>query len=195
LSKTSLKPSTFLSPVPVVMVSSGTMDKSNIMTIAWAGVINSEPPMLSVSIRKERLSHEIISESGKFVVNLVSEDLVKCTDFCGVKSGRDVDKFEQLKLTKEAAPITGVPAIGESPVWLECEVRRIEQLGSHDMFIAEIVGVHINDVILDEKGAADLEKAHLVTYSHGEYWGLGKYHGFFGYSIAGEEALKRRFRK
>ncbi|MBE7055906.1 MAG: flavin reductase family protein [Ruminococcaceae bacterium] len=195
MSKKEIKPSTMLNPVPVVMVSSGDMEKSNIFTAAWTGTICSEPPMVYVSIRKSRYSHEIISEKGTYVINMVGKDTVKACDFCGVKSGRDVDKFAHLGLTKEAGPKTGVPMIKECPVNLECKVTQVLELGSHDMFLAEVVGVYVDGKLMDDKNAIDLVKAHLVAYSHGEYFELGDYKGFFGYSIAGEDALKRRLRK
>lgn len=195
MAKKEIKPSTMLSPVPVVMVSCGDIENSNIVTIAWAGTVNSEPPMVSVSIRKSRLSHEIISKTGEFVVNLVNDRTVKACDFCGVKSGRDVDKFKEMKLTKVKADLVAAPLIGECPVNMECKVKQVIELGSHDMFLAEIVKIHVDEELMDDKGAIDLDKANLVAYSHGEYYGLGKFEGFFGYSIAGKDALKRRMKK
>ncbi len=195
MSKRELKPSTMLNPVPVVMVSSGDMEHSNIFTAAWTGTVCSEPPMVYVSIRKSRYSHELISRSGTFVINLVGRDTVRACDFCGVKSGRDVDKFKELKLTKTEGKATGVPMIQECPVNLECRVTQVLELGSHDMFLATVESVYVDDKLLDEKDAIDMVKAGLVAYSHGEYFELGNYKGFFGYSIAGEEALNRRLRK
>ena len=194
-SKIQINPSTFLSPVPVVMVSSGTMEQSNIITVAWAGTVNSEPPMLSVSIRKERYSHDIIQKSGVFAVNLVSEDFIRETDYCGVKSGRDTDKFSDLHFTKIKGEKTGVPLIAEAPASLECKVKSITPLGSHDLFLAEIVNVCVSESLFDEKGAIDLRKARLVAYSHGEYYTLGDFLGFYGYSVASKDALERRMRK
>ncbi len=194
-SKLRIKPSTFLNPVPVVMASCGTMENSNIITLAWAGTINSEPPMLSISIRKERFSHDIIAESGVFAVNLVSRDLIKKCDYCGVKSGRDVDKFKEMNLTKIKGIDTGVPLIKEAPASLECKVRQIIELGTHDLFIADILNVTVASELFDEKGAIDMRKADLVAYNHGEYYSLGDYLGFYGYSVASKEALERRLRK
>ncbi len=194
-SKIQIKPSTFLNPVPVVMVTCGTMERSNIITLAWAGTVNSEPPMLSVSVRKERYSHDIIKNNGVFGVNLVSEALVRATDYCGVKSGRDTDKFSELKLTKIEGGKTGVPLIGESPASLECRVRQVLELGSHDLFLAEIENVLVSRELFDEKGAIDLRKANLVAYNHGEYYALGDFLGFYGYSVANQDALERRMRK
>ena len=195
MSKQELKPSAMLNPVPVVMVSSGDMETSNIFTAAWTGTVCSEPPMVYVSIRKSRYSHELISKSGTFVINLVGKDTVKACDFCGVKSGRDVDKFQKLSLTKERGRVTGVPMIKECPVNLECKVTKVLELGSHDMFLATVEAVYVDETIIDSQGSVDLVKAGLVAYSHGEYFDLGKYEGFFGYSVASEEALQRRMRK
>jgi len=193
--RTSLNPSTMLSPVPVVMVSCGSMEKPNIITLAWVGTINSEPPMVSISIRKERYSHDLIENSGKFAINLVSEDLVKETDYCGIKSGRDVNKFTHLRLKAIEGNVTGVPMIAQSPVNMECTVKQILRLGTHDMYIASIDAVHVKNELMDKKGSVDLDKAGLVAYSHGEYYRLGKYLGFYGFSVAGPEALKRRWRR
>ena len=194
-SRLPIKPSTFLNPVPVIMASCGTMENSNIITLAWAGTINSEPPMLSISIRKERFSHDIIKNSGVFGVNLVSSDLIKKCDYCGVKSGRDVDKFKELNLTKIKGELTGVPLIKDCPASLECKVKEVIELGSHDLFLAEILSVNVDESLFDEKGAIDMRKADLVAYNHGEYYTLGDYLGFYGYSVASKEALERRLRK
>ena len=193
--KERIKPSTFLNPVPVVMATCGSMDNSNIITLAWAGTINSEPPMLSISIRKERFSHDIIAKDGIFGVNLVSRPLIKACDYCGVKSGRDIDKFKEMKLTKFKGEKTGVPLIKESPASLECKVRQIIELGTHDLFIADIVNVYVSKELFDEKGAIDMRKADLVAYNHGEYYSLGDFLGFYGYSVANKDALARRMRK
>ncbi|MFR1517303.1 MAG: flavin reductase family protein [Clostridia bacterium] len=194
-SKIQIKPSTFLNPVPVVMVTCGTMETSNIITLAWAGTVNSEPPMLSVSVRKERYSHDILQNSGVFAVNLVSEDLIRQCDYCGVKSGRDTDKFADLRLTKIKGEKTGVPLIGEAPASLECRVKQVLELGSHDLFLAEIENVLVSKELFDEKGAIDLRKAKLAAYNHGEYYALGNFLGFYGYSVANKDALERRMRK
>lgn len=187
------KPSTMLNPVPAVMVTcAGSEGKPNIITLAWAGTINSEPPMVSISVRKERYSHALIVEKGQFAVNLVTEDLVFATDFCGVKSGRDTDKFEATRLTPEKASKIDVPVIKESPVNIECVIKDRIELGSHDMFIGEIVAVDVDEKFIDDKGKFHLNKAKLICYSHGEYWALGKALGFFGFSVAGKDALKRR---
>lgn len=185
------KPSTLLYPVPVVMVTStDSSGKPNIITLAWAGTVNSEPPMLSISVRKERYSYGLIKEKGEFVVNLPTEKLSFATDICGVKSGRDTDKFKLAGLTPEKASAVGVPVIKECPVALECVVKNRLELGTHDMFIAEIVAVDVDESLLDEKGKLQLEKAGLICYSHGNYWTLGKPLGFFGYSVA-KKVVKR----
>lgn len=173
-----------LYPLPVVMVSMADKEgRPNIITIAWAGTICSNPPMVSISVRPERYSHAILKETGEFVINLTTKDLAYATDYCGVKSGRDVDKFKEMNLT----PLTGVevkaPLIGESPVCLECKVKDIIPLGSHDMFIADVVAVHADDKYMDEKGKFQLEKAEPIVYSHGSYMTTGETIGTFGYSV------------
>ncbi len=186
------KPSTLLNPVPVVMVTSADAEgKANIITLAWAGTINSEPPMLSISVRRERYSYGLIKDKGQFAVNLTTAKLAFATDFCGVKSGRDIDKFIAAGLTPEKASVIDVPIIKESPVSLECVVKNTIELGSHDMFIAEIVAINVEDGFLDEKGKLMLDKAGLICYSHGKYWTLGKELGFFGYSVAKKKNIKR----
>lgn len=186
------KPSTLLNPVPAVMVTCvDGAGKPNIITLAWAGTINSEPPMLSISVRKERYSHGLIMDKGMFVVNLATEKLAYATDFCGVKSGRDTDKFAAAGLTPEKASFVDVPIIKESPVSLECIVRNRLELGSHDMFIAEIVAVNVEESLLDDKGKLHIDKAGLICYSHGYYWTLGKSLGYFGYSVTKKKDVKR----
>ena len=178
------KPGNMLYPVPAVMVSCKRPgEKANIITVAWAGTICSDPAMLSVSIRPERYSYDIIKETGEFVVNLVSTELTRACDWCGVKSGRDVDKFKEMKLTEYKSEFMEAPAIEESPVNIYCKVDRIEKLGSHHMFIATVVGVTVNDKYMDERGRFDLGAADLMAYNHGEYFALGKKLGKFGYSV------------
>lgn len=192
MAKLQWKPSTILNPVPVVMITSVDSEgKPNIITVAWAGTVNTHPPMISVSIRKERFSYGLIKESGEFVVNLTTEKIVKETDLCGVKSGRDVDKFEQTGLHPMPASIVKAPLIKESPVNLECVVKQVLELGTHDMFIAEVVAVNVDEELLNESGKLCLEKAGLITYSHGEYWSLKSCLGFFGYSVQKKKNLKR----
>ncbi|PYG84249.1 flavin reductase (DIM6/NTAB) family NADH-FMN oxidoreductase RutF [Ruminiclostridium sufflavum DSM 19573] len=190
------KPSAMLNPVPVVMVSCADKGgKPNIITIAWAGTINTNPPMVSVSIRKERYSHALIKDTREFVINLTTKELAFAADFCGVKSGRDTDKFAAVKLTQEKASIVRAPMIKESPVNLECVVKQIIELGSHDLFIAEVAATNVKEELLDEKGKLCLNRADLICYSHGEYYPLSKPLGFFGYSVAKRKHLKRGNRR
>jgi len=186
------KPSTILNPVPAVMVTCmGKDGKPNIITLAWVGTINSNPPMVSISVRKERYSYQLLEETGQFVVNLTTEKLAFATDFCGVKSGRNVDKFAAANLTPEKASRVDVPLIGESPVNIECIVRNAVELGSHVMFIGEIVAVDVDEALIDEYGKLCLEKAGLICYSHGEYWSLKKSIGYFGFSVTKRKNIKR----
>ena len=194
----SMNPSTMLSPRPAVLVSCG--EKGNpanrdLVTLAWAGTVNSEPPMVSVSVRKERYSHGLISGSGEFVVNLVYEALAKATDFCGVRSGRDLDKAKELGL--KLIPAEGMetaPRVDGAPVSLSCKVKQVLELGSHDMFLGEITAVSVRKDLLDENGALHLEKAGLVAYSHGLYHRLGEVMGFFGWSVARPEVYEKRMK-
>ena len=176
--------SNMLYPVPAVLV--GCRDeegRDNLMTAAWAGTVCSDPVMVSVSIRKERFSHDIIENTGEFTISLTTTGLARATDYCGVRSGRDVDKFKEMKLTRLESAQIRAPGVAESPVVLECRVKQILRLGSHDMFIAEVVNVSVDERFLDEKGRLELEKADLIAYSHGEYFALGKKIGRFGYSV------------
>ena len=185
------KPGNMLYPTPAVMVScSDGEGKPNIITVAWAGTICSDPPMLSISVRKERYSYGLIEARREFVVNLVNRSLVFAADYCGVKSGRDVDKFHEMGLTPVALPHVNTPGIGESPVCLECKVTQQIPLGSHDMFLAEIAGVSVDERYLDQKGKFCLNASGLVAYSHGEYYALGERLGSFGYSVR-KKPLKR----
>ncbi|HSK67843.1 MAG TPA: flavin reductase family protein [Candidatus Limnocylindria bacterium] len=192
-----LKPGTMLAPTPVVMVTCASEAAApNIITLAWVGTVCSEPPMLSVSVRPHRHSYEIIRDSGEFAVNLVSRDLVKATDLCGVKSGRDGDKFALCGLTPlPLEELRFAPGIAESPAVLACRVEREVPLGSHSMFVAHILGVHVREDLADEGGKVDFGRAGLVAYSHGEYAGLSRPLGFFGFSVARPEILRRRMGK
>lgn len=184
MAKQTWKPGNMLYPVPAVMVSCQKEgEKPNIITVAWAGTICSDPAMLSISVRKERYSYDIIKETGEFVVNLTTKSLCRATDYCGVRSGRDVDKFQEMHLTPQPSEKIKAPGILESPVNLECRVKEVKPLGTHDMFLAEIVAVHIDDTYMDEKGRFDLNAAGLVAYSHGEYYELGEKLGTFGFSV------------
>ena len=185
MAKIDFKPGNMLYPVPVVMVSCARPgEKPNIVTIAWAGTICSDPAMVSISVRKERHSHAIISETGEFVINLVSRDLTFATDYCGVKSGRDIDKFEDMKLTALPSVTVDAPGIAESPVNIECKVKQVVELGSHDMFIAEVTNVRVDESFMDEKGRFNMDDCDLIAYSHGGYFSLGDKLGTFGYSVA-----------
>ena len=191
-------PCTLLSPVPAVMVSCrGVEDgaKANIITIAWAGTVNSAPPMVSISVRKARYSHQMIKESGEFVVNLVDEPNCKALDYCGVKSGRDVDKWAVCGLTEmPALGMQYAPAIAQCPAYLSCKVRHVLELGSHDMFVGEVVGVQVRDDLFAQDGSLHLERAGLVCYNHGVYQRAADVLGFFGYAIARPEVLKKRMK-
>lgn len=192
MSKISLKPGTLLNPAPAVMVSCGEGERANIITIAWTGIINSDPPMTYVSIRPERYSHDIIERTGEFVINLTTEKLAFATDWCGVKSGRDFDKFAEQNLTKGSSSVVSCPSIAESPVNIECRVTEIKRLGSHDMFMAEIVAINTDESLLDDKGALRLDKAGLIAYNHGHYYGLKREEiGRFGYSVMKPKTRKR----
>lgn len=191
MGKRSFKGGAMLNPVPAVMVSCGSR-KPNIITIAWTGIVNSNPPMTYISVRKERYSHNIIENTGEFVINLCSEELAFATDFCGVRSGRDTDKFKEMKLTPERAEIVRCPMIKESPVNIECHVREIIELGSHDMFIADILKVHVDEQYIDRSGRIRLDQASLVAYNHGEYFGLKRQPiGKFGFSVMKPKTRKR----
>ena len=188
MSRLDWKGGNMLYPLPAVIITCKRKDcKPNAFTVAWCGNICTNPPMLSISVRKSRYSYDIIKESKEFVVNLVSEDLVRELDFCGVNSGRDVDKFEKCKFTLNPLPNMETPGILQSPVNISCKLDRIIELGSHDLFIANVIGVNVDDKFLDETNRFDLNKANLVAYSHGQYFGLGEYLGHFGYSIRKKE--------
>lgn len=183
MSKVQWKGGTFIYPIPAVMVSCGTMEESNIITVAWTGILNTNPAMCYISVRPERYSHNIIKENGEFAINLTTKQLAYATDWCGVKSGRDVDKFREMKLTKEIANVIKAPLIKESPVSVECKVKEIVPLGSHDMFVAEIVAIDADEKYIDEKGAFDIGKCDLIAYANGGYYPLESKIGKFGYSV------------
>ena len=184
MSKQSWKPGNMLYPLPVVMVSCNRKgEKPNIVTVAWTGTICSDPAMVSISVRPERYSHDIIEETGEFVINLVTKDLTYATDYCGVRSGRDVDKFKEMNLTPLPSKMIDAVGIEESPVNIECKVVEVKKLGSHDMFIAEVVNVTVDDRYMDENNKFNLNDSDLVAYSPGEYFTLGEKIGTFGYSV------------
>ncbi len=178
------KPGNMLYPLPAVLVSCMRPGgRPNALTVAWAATVCSEPPMLSVSVRKERYSHDIIMETGEFVVNLTTKQMVHATDYCGVRSGRDVDKFKECGFHEEPSQVISVPGIKESPVNIECKVAEAKVLGSHTMFIANVVGVLVDEAYMDENGKFCLNDAGLIAYSHGAYRELGETAGTFGYSV------------
>ena len=181
-----------LYPLPAVMVTVGNIEESNIITIAWTGIINSKPPMTYISVKKSRYSHGILLKNMEFVINLTSENLIKSMDFCGVKSGKEIDKFHETKLTKEDADKVRAPLIKESPINIECKVFEVKELPSHDMFLAEIVAVHVNEELIDKSGKYWLEKADLIAFNHGGYYRVNnKPLGRFGYSIMKKKTKKK----
>ena len=177
------KPGTFEYPIPAVMVSCGTMEKSNIITVAWTGIINTNPAMVYISVRPTRYSYNLIKDQGEFVINLTTKNLVKATDWCGVKTGAKVDKFKEMKLHKEKANFVKCPMIKESPVSVECKVKEMKELGSHTMFMAEVVAINVDEKYIDEKGAFDISKCDLIAYANGGYYSMGKKLGKFGFSV------------
>lgn len=183
MSKVTWKSGTFIYPLPAVMVSCGTMEESNIITVAWTGIINTDPAMCYISVRPTRHSYEMIKKTGEFVINLTTKDLAYATDWCGVKTGAKVDKFKEMKLTKEKANFVNCPMIKESPVSVECKVKEIRELGSHHMFVAEILGINADEKYINENGSFDISKCDLIAYSNGNYYSLGKKIGRFGFSV------------
>lgn len=178
------KPGNMVYPVPAVMVTAADREgKNNIITIAWTGTVCTNPPMAYISVRPERYSYGMLKETGEFVINLTTEKLVRATDYCGVKSGRDTDKWKETGLTPIPAQEVNVPLIKESPVNIECRVSEIRELGSHHMFLARVVAVDVDEAYLNEQGRFELQKAAPIVYSHGEYYGLSSLLGTFGYSV------------
>ena len=192
MSKIVWKPGTFLYPIPAVMVSCGTMEKSNIITIAWTGIINTNPAMVYISVRPNRFSYELIKQQGEFVINLTNKDLVYATDWCGVKSGAEFDKFKEMNLTKENGKFVKCPLIKESPVSVECKVKEIKELGSHNMIIAEVLSIDADEKYIDETGAFDINKCNLIAYSNGKYYTLGEQIGKFGFSVQKKKKRKKK---
>lgn len=188
------KPGNMVYPLPAVMVS--TADKkgnTNILTIAWTGTVCTNPAMVYISVRPERYSYHMIKESGEFVINLTTEELIRATDFCGVRSGKDMDKWKECRLTEgKAVSLEYAPVIEQSPVNIECKVKSVQELGSHHMFLAEVTAVQADEKYMDENGKFELNKTGLVAYSHGEYLGLGKRLGTFGYSVRKKPAGKKK---
>ena len=191
MGKITWKPGTFVYPIPAVMVSCGTMEKSNIITVAWTGIINTNPAMVYISVRPTRYSYNLIKDQGEFVINLTTKNLVKATDWCGVKTGAKVDKFKEMKLHKEKANFVKCPMIQESPVSVECKVKEIKELGSHTMFIAEVVAINVDEKYIDNKGAFDITKCDLMAYANGNYLAMGKKLGKFGFSVKKKKKNKK----
>ncbi len=183
MGKVMWKPGTFLYPIPAVLVTSGTMEKSNIMTVAWTGIINTNPPIVYISVRPERYSYHLIKENKEFVINLTTEKLAFATDWCGVKSGAKLDKFKEMKLTKEKANFVKCPMIKESPVSVECRVIEEKNYGSHTQFVAEVLAINADKQYINEKGGFDITKCNLISYSNGGYFTQGKKIGRFGFSV------------
>lgn len=181
--KESWKGSVITSPLPPTMVTCGSIEKPNIFTVAWTGILNTQPPVTYISVRPERYSYELIKESEEFVINLTTEQLIRAVDYCGVKSGRKVDKFKEMNLSAEKASKVSAPILAESPVNIECKVRDVIELGTHHMFMADIVAIDAATELLDENGRLALDKANLLAYAHGEYFALGKKLGTFGFSV------------
>lgn len=185
------KAGTFVYPIPAALVTSGNMEKSNILTVAWTGILNTNPAIVYISVRPERYSYNLIKESGEFVINLTNKDLAFATDWCGVRSGAKFDKFKEMNLTKEKANFVEVPLIKESPVSIECKVIEERNLGSHTMFMAEVLSIDADEKYMDEKGAFDISKCDLIAYANGGYYLLGKKIGKFGFSVEKKKKSKK----
>lgn len=192
MSKVTWKPGTFIYPLPAVMVSCGTMEKSNIITVAWTGILNTDPATVYISVRPTRYSYNIIKEQKEFVINLTTKELAKATDWCGVKTGAKIDKFKEMNLHKEKAKFVKCPMIKESPVSVECKVKGIKELGSHHMFVAEVLAINADERYINEKGAFDISKCDLITYANGHYYTLGKKIGRFGFSVQKKKKVRRK---
>lgn len=192
--KENWKPGTMIYPLPAVLVSCGALpEEYNLITVAWTGTVCTNPPMCYISLRPERHSYDIIRRTGEFVINLTTEQLARAVDWCGVRSGRDYDKFAEMGLTPGKATVVAAPVVDEAPISIECRVRQIVPLGSHDMFLAEVVNVQVDAQLVDaESGRLDLERAGLIVYSHGEYFALGKALGHFGWSVRKKKILHKK---
>ena len=192
MGKLQFKPGNMLYPLPAVLVSvADKAGNSNLITIAWTGTVCSAPPMVSISVKPERYSYHMIEETGEFVINLTTEKLAYATDYCGVKSGKDVDKWKKMHLTPIPGDVVKAPMVKESPVNLECKVIEKKELGSHHMFLAEVVAVHVDETYMDEKGRFHLNRAKPIVYSHGRYLSTGKEIGFFGYSVKNAKRISK----
>jgi len=192
MSKTKWKGGALLAPVPPALITCGTVDTPNVMTAAWTGILNTHPPKTYVSIRPSRHSYGLIKESGEFVINLTTKELVRAADFCGVRSGKDTDKFAACSITAEPSSEINAPSLAESPLSLECRVTDIIPLGTHDMFMADIVAVTVREELISADGKLHLDKCGLVAYAHGEYYELGKKLGFFGFSVQKKKNRKKQ---
>lgn len=189
------KGAALLVPVPVALVSCGTMEKPNLITIAWTGIINSQPPKTYISVRTERHSHQLISNTGEFVINLTTKQMVRPVDWCGIRSGRDYEKFDYTKLTAQPSFQLSCPRIAESPLSLECRVFEIVKMESHDMFLADIVSVAVEETLIDKKGKLCLDREDLLAYAHGDYYALGEKLGSKGFSVRKKPPARRVIKK
>ena len=185
------KAGTFIYPIPSALISCGTMEKSNIFTVAWTGIINTNPAMVYISVRPNRYSYNMIKENKEFVINLTNKELAFATDWCGIRSGKDYDKFKEMKLHKEKGKFVKCPLIKESPVAVECKVKEIVELGSHHMFISEVLSIDADEKYIDDKGSFDISKCNLIAYANGGYYPLGKKIGKFGYSVQKKRNTKK----
>ena len=196
MAKINFKPGNMLYPLPAVLISCGDIDgESNLFTVAWAATVCTNPPMVSISVRPERYSYDMIRRQKEFVINLTTKDLAFATDYCGVRSGRDYDKWSDCHLTKEKADQVLCPMIKESPVNIECKVSQIQELGSHHMFIADVLAINSDEKYIDDKGAFDISKCDLIAYSNGHYYELGKKIGRFGFSVQKKQKNKKQVKK
>ena len=193
MAKQQWRPGNMVYPLPSILASCADKEgNTNMITIGWTGTICSDPAMAYISVRKSRYSHHMISETGEFVINLTTEALAHATDYAGVKSGKDIDKFKELGLTPVKGTLEYAPMIAESPVCIECKVEQVLELGSHDMFIGRVVAVHADEAYMDENGKFDLAKAHPIVYAHGQYYGMGKRIGKFGFSVEKKKNKKKK---
>ena len=195
MEKVNWKPGTFIYPLPVVMVSCGDMEKSNIITVAWTGILNTNPATVYISVRPSRYSYKIIKNNKEFVINFTTKKLAKATDWCGVRSGEKFDKFKEMNLHKEKAKFVKCPLIKESPVSVECKVKEIIKMGSHDVFVADVLGINVDEKYINDKGTFDISKCDLITYANGHYFELGKKIGKFGFSVQKKKNKKRNRKK
>ncbi len=195
MGKESWKGGALLAPVPPTMVSCGTMEHPNILTIAWTGIINTKPPKTYISVRPSRYSYELIKQSGEFVINLTTSSLVRAADFCGVRSGKDINKFECCQLTPEQATVLSAPMIAESPLSMECKVSEIIPLGTHDMFLADVIAVNVDQQYIDQDGKLHLEQCGLAAFAHGAYFEMGKKIGSFGFSVRKKKRKQHNYKK